>query len=150
MILTIVGVGAGTQMIGDTVLTRARCGIVLHAPVSVILVPGMSVVQDISMIVFILVSVYKLTIRRLFVQVHKKMKGQAVQLLVFLFLGLTIGALRQRRGTKISNIKNIESKGIPCKKSGDQFCHAAIVKQYGQNYANICNDGNINLMRIYP
>ena len=107
-----------------------------------------------------------MSFRRLLVQVHKKMKGQAVQLLVFLFLTLTTGAPRQRRGTKISNIKNIESKGwrvfgkilncffyflgIPCKKSGEQFCHASIVKQYGKNYANICNDGDINLMRIYP
>jgi len=44
----------------------------------------------------------------------------------------------------------MESKGIPCKKLGEQFCHGSIVKQYGQNYANVCNNGDVSLMRIYP
>lgn len=78
------------------------------------------------------------------------MKCQAVQLFVFLLLETSFGTLRQKRESNILDVTRIEQKGVSCQSNRQRFCHGNIVKQYGRNYANVCNDGTVKLMRIYP
>jgi len=55
-----------------------------------------------------------------------------------------------KQDRKVKNILNVKKRGVPCRYAGKEFCHRSVVQKYGRNYANICNDGTVSLMRTYP
>merc|ERR1712226_344384 len=71
------------------------------------------------------------------------MKWQAFPLLVSI-----CSAGLQRSGRKISDVSELSPRGLPCKKNGETFCHGNVVRKYGRSYGNICDNGDITLMRM--
>ena len=63
------------------------------------------------------------------------------------FLGLREGQ-RQRSGRKIADVSDLRARGISCELKGKTFCHANIVRKYGSTYGQVCDNGDITLMRM--
>ena len=43
---------------------------------------------------------------------------------------------------------NLGSTGIRCESKGEVHCHGNVVRQYGKQFGNVCNNGVIKLMRM--
>ena len=62
-------------------------------------------------------------------------------------LGLREGQ-RQRSGRKIADVSDLRARGVSCELKGKTFCHANIVRKYGSTYGQVCDNGDITLMRM--
>lgn len=45
-------------------------------------------------------------------------------------------------------MSDIRSRGVTCELKGKTFCHANIVRKYGSTYGQVCDNGDITLMRM--
>lgn len=64
-----------------------------------------------------------------------------------LSLGVREGQ-RQRSGRKIAEVSELRARGVSCELGGKTFCHANIVRKYGSTYGQVCDNGDITLMRM--
>lgn len=55
---------------------------------------------------------------------------------------------RQRSGRKIADVSDLRARGVSCELKGKTFCHAKIVRKYGSTYGQVCDNGDITLMRM--
>ena len=70
------------------------------------------------------------------------MKWQAFPLLVSISAGL------QRSGRQILDVSSLSKRGLSCEAAGQTFCHGNVVRQYGRSYGNVCDNGDVKLMRM--
>ena len=64
-----------------------------------------------------------------------------------LSLGVREGQ-RQRSGRKIAEVSELRARGVGCELGGKTFCHANIARKYGSTYGQVCDNGDITLMRM--